>query len=420
MSLDQRTQNDAAWSLVTVNGGSSSVRLAAYQWGETRRPFLRAHADGIGQERCTVKVMNPDGSLVHSEVISGADRNRAARDTLDLFAASGHLRIAAVGHRVVHGGPHLLQHQLIDPEVVAELRRVQDLDLAHLPLEIALIEACTSRYPNLPQVACFDTAFHRDLPQVAQQFAIPRRYLDSGVRRFGFHGLSYTYLLAAVRDLGGDEAADGRIIFAHLGSGASMSAVKGGMPMDTSMAFTPMAGILMGTRPGDMDPGLLLYLMQQENLSPDEMYRFITRECGLAGVSGGTSDLRELIDRRQHDQRAADAIDLFCYTARKWIGSYSAVLGGLDTLVFSGGIGERSVVVRASICAGLEYLGIRIDETRNGQSAAVISPDGSPVTVRVIPTDEEGVIARIVLRLVESTPRADAGPNTGYHTKEMV
>jgi acetate kinase len=309
--------------------------------------------------------------------------------------------IAGIGHRVVHGGIHLLDTQLVDDAVLAELRRTQPLDLAHLPREIALIEAFAKVYPKLPQVACFDTAFHRDLPRVAQMLPVPRRYFEQGVRRFGFHGLSYTYLMGRIREIAGDKVAKGKIILAHLGSGASMAAVSGGKPVDTTMAFTPTAGLVMGTRPGDLDPGLLVYMMRVEKKSPDEMDEFISHECGLAGVSGGSSDMRDLIQRSaskhdEGDESAQDAVNLFCYQAKKWIGAFAAAMGGLDLLVFSGGIGEHSAEARAGICAGLEFLGIRVDAKRNRSGDEIISVDGSAVAVRVIPTDEEIVIAQAV------------------------
>jgi acetate kinase len=294
----------------------------------------------------------------------------------------------------------LLEHQLVTPQLLEELRRNQSLDLAHLPWEIALIEALGKAFPSKPQIACFDTAFHRDLPRTAQLLAIPRKYLDAGVRRFGFHGLSFTYLMQHLAEIAGPEAASGRVILAHLGSGASMAAVRGGKSIDTTMAFTPTAGLVMGTRPGDIDPGLLVYLMRLEKMSPDEAETFVSRECGLLGVSQTSADMRDLIARRAMDPRAADAVDLFCHQARKFIGALTAALGGLDTLVFSGGIGEHSHEVRGAICQGLECLGIALDPSRNAIGQDVVSAAASRVAVRVIATDEEIVIARAVLALV--------------------
>jgi len=273
---------------------------------------------------------------------------------------------------------------------------MEPLDLAHLPREIAMIEAFEAHFPSVRQVACFDTAFHRDLPRVAQLLPIPRRYDRAGVRRLGFHGLSYTYLMEELGRLGAD---GGRIVLAHLGSGASMAAVKDGRPVDTSMAFTAMAGLVMGTRCGDLDPGFLVYLMREEKLGADQIDDFISKQCGLLGVSETSPDMHELIGRRTTDTRAAEAVELFCYQARKQIGAYAAALDGLDSLVFAGGIGEHSPEVRSEICLGLGFLGVEIDPDANAANSVLISTSDSRVSVRVIPTDEEIVIARIVLRL---------------------
>ncbi len=369
--------------VLTINGGSSSIKFAVYQPND---PPQRLAA----------------GKIERLETSSGAEQ--AIQQLLQsLTAQFGPAPFAAVGHRIVHGGPKLLEHQLVTQHVLDELRRIQPLDLAHLPREIELIEAMRRAFPNLPQFACFDTAFHRDLPRVAQLFPIPLRYYQAGVRRYGFHGLSYTYLMDELRRIAGADATRGRIILAHLGAGASMAAVREEKPIDTTMAFTPTAGLVMATRPGDLDPGLLLHLLRNENLSPDEMDEFINQKCGLLGLSETTADMRDLLARRPTDPRAADAIDLFCYQARKWIGALATALGGLHTLLFSGGIGEHAPPVRQEICNGLDFLGIRIDGSKNQNNSPVISPDGAPVTVRVIPTDEEIVIAKTVRRLLDFT-----------------
>ncbi len=300
---------------------------------------------------------------------------------------------------MVHGGVQLVQHQLVTDELIAELRHTQPLDLAHLPREIALIEAFRERFGRLPQIACFDTAFHRDLPRVARLLPIPRRYDAAGVRRLGFHGLSFAYLMSDLERVAGPTATHGRVILAHLGSGASMAAVSDRKPIDTSMAFTPTAGLVMGTRPGDLDPGLLVYMMRVEKKTPQEMDEFISRQCGLLGVSETGYDMRDLIARRDADVRAAEAVELFCYQAKKFIGAYAAALGGLDTLVFSAGIGEHSPEVRGQICDQLDFLGIHLDAAANVRNDAVISATNSRVCVRVIPTDEQIMIARAVCRI---------------------
>ena len=385
---DESDKADAASNhpsslLLTINGGSSSIKFAVYR--STEPP----------QRLFSGKIERLDTSSGGEEAV-----RQLLRSLTDRF---GPAPFAAVGHRIVHGGPGLLEHQLITDEVVSELRRIQPLDLAHLPREIELIEAMRRAFPKLPQFACFDTAFHRDLPRIAQLFPIPLRYYQQGVRRYGFHGLSYTYLMDELRRIAGPDAARGRVILAHLGAGASMAAVHEEKPVDTTMAFTPTAGLVMATRPGDLDPGLIVHLIRQENRRPEEMDDFLNKECGLLGMSETTADMRDLLARRTTDARAADAFDLFCREARKWIGALAAALGGLDTLVFSGGIGEHAPQVRQEICRGVEFLGIHIDASKNQPNSSIISIESAPVTVRVIPTDEEIVIARTVRRLLNST-----------------
>jgi len=307
--------------------------------------------------------------------------------------------LVAVGHRVVHGGPRYSEPQVVSPEIMGELRRMSPYDPEHLPAEIELIEAFGRRYPTLPQVACFDTAFHRDMPRVARLLPIPRRYEAAGVQRYGFHGLSYASLMEELGRIAPREA-EGRVILAHLGNGASMAAVRGGRSMDTSMGFTPTAGLPMSTRSGDLDPGLVSYLSRTEDMTAEQFHTMVNTESGLLGVSETSSDIRDLLAREGSDVRAAEALALFCYQAKKQIGAYAAALGGLDTLVFSGGIGENAAVVRARICEGLCFLGLTIDEARNDAGEAVISAEDSGVTIRVIRTDEEREIAQSVLRVL--------------------
>jgi acetate kinase len=387
--------------VLTVNGGSSSIKFAVFSGGDQRR-ILSGQVERIGQAGARLVVTGDGIAGQDIQAINASDHRDAAVGLIRYIKEKvGPGAIAGIGHRVVHGGVHLVANTIIDAEVMAELRRTQPLDLAHLPREIALIEAFQSAFPSLPQVACFDTAFHRDLPNVARLLPIPRRYTEAGIRRFGFHGLSYTYLMKRLAAVAGPDVARGRIILAHLGSGASMAAVRNGKPIDTTMAFTPTSGLVMGTRPGDMDPGLLVYLMRDQKLSADEMDKFISSQCGLLGVSETSSDMRDLLARRATDSRAADAVDIFCYQARKFIGALYAVLGGLDTLVFAGGIGEHSPEARAGICEGLDCVGIRLDAVRNSAGQDVISAEHSRVTVRVIPTDEEVVIAEAVFAVLQ-------------------
>jgi acetate kinase len=281
-----------------------------------------------------------------------------------------------------------------------ELHQLSPFDPEHLPEEILLTEAFHRRFPHLPQIACFDTAFHHDMPRVARLLPIPRRYDARGVRRYGFHGLSCSYLMEELGRAAGAEAAQGRVILAHLGNGASMTAVRGGKSMDTSMSFTPTAGLPMSTRSGDLDPCLAWYLARAEQVTAKQFHHMINHESGLLGVSETSSDMRELLLREKEDVRAAEAVALFCYQARKWICALAGALEGLDTLVFTGGIGENGPEVRARICGGLSFLGIELNEARNAGNAAVISAASGRVIVRVIRTDEEIMIARSVCRIL--------------------
>jgi acetate kinase len=388
--------------VLIVNGGSSSIKFAIFRGSESPERLLSGQIERIGQPGAVLTASTPDQIAPFSMTIDAADHRGAAGKLIDWIETSqAGPRFAAIGHRVVHGGLHLNEHQLVTPELIAELRKTQCLDLTHLPREIMLIEEFQARFPSVKQVACFDTAFHRGLPRIAQLLPIPRRYFEAGVRRIGFHGLSYTYLMQELYRIAG-EAANGRVILAHLGSGSSMAALYAGQPVDTTMAFTPAAGLMMGTRPGDLDPGLLVYLMRVEKLTAEELDHFVSHLCGLTGISDGISDVRELTSRRAADPHAAEALDLYCRQAKKWLGAYAAVLGGVETVVFSGGIGEHSAAIRSGICEGLEYLGLRLDAGRNASSSAVISAADSRVTVRVIPADEESVMAGIVFKVTMS------------------
>jgi acetate kinase len=388
--------------VLTVNGGSSSIKFAVFTSSPNARRLMTGQAERIGLRDARLVIKASQASQDTSNIpILGISYDDAIDSLLDLlqkrFGTSG---FSGIGHRIVHGGANLIDHQLVTPLLVDELKRIEALDMAHLPAEIALIERLQQAFPETPHIACFDTVFHQSMPRVAQLLPIPRRYLDSGVRRFGFHGLSYTYLMKQLAVLAGPKAAYGRIVLCHLGSGASMAAVSNGHPLDTTMAFTPTAGLVMGTRPGDIDPGLLLYLMKNEMLTCEQMELFISHRCGLLGVSESSSDMRDLLRSCATDTRAAEAIDLFCYQAKKHLGALSVALGGLDTIVFSGGIGENVPEIRARICDGLEFLGVRLDSQRNAQHAGVISTDQSRVTIRMIPTDEEKVMVEIVLGLL--------------------
>jgi acetate kinase len=308
--------------------------------------------------------------------------------------------LCAVGHRVLQGGPKYYKPQLITADMLAEMRRLSPFDPDHIPEEIELIEAFRRRFPDLPQIACFDTAFHHDLPRVAQLIAIPRRYEAQGIRRYGFHGLSYSFLVEELGRVAGPEAATGRVIFAHLGNGASLTAVLDGKSFDTSMSFTPASGVPMSTRSGDLDPGLVSYLAATEEMSAKEFNKMVNSQSGLLGISETSSDMRDLLEHEAQDVRAAEAVALFCYQVKKWIGAFTAALGGVGTLVFAGGVGENAPLVRTRICEGLEFLGIELDEERNAMNASVISRAAGRTTVRIIRTDEDIMIAKAVHQLL--------------------
>ena len=389
-------------SILTINGGSSSIKFAVYgvEMSGLLKRGLHGHLDRIGLPDVALTVTDPVTGQPSSFAVKAANHSVAVSFLVgwlekQLFFAS----VRAVGHRIVHGMAHT-EPERITPALVADLRRISACDPDHLPGEIALIDAIRERHPNLPQIACFDTAFHRTMPRVAQLLPIPRRFDAQGIRRYGFHGLSYAYLLEELSRIAGAGVAKGRVILAHLGSGASLAAVRDGKPIDTSMGFTPTGGLPMGTRTGDLDPGVAWYLMQSEELTPTQFNHLINHESGLLGVSETSSDMQNLLERQLHDIRAAEAVELFCYQTKKGIGAFAAVLGGLDTLVFSGGIGEKAPEVRTRICQGLAFLGIDLDEQLNAANAGVISTDASRVTVRVIPTDEERMIARLVSGLL--------------------
>jgi acetate kinase len=398
MRTDEGPGASIARSVLTINGGSSSIKFALYETGEQPKRWLHGKVDRIGLSGTRLSFADLARNEQHDEGIDAADHRSAANVLIDRLAERMPA-VDAVGHRVVHGMQHVAPER-VTPQLLDALRRVSPYDPDHLPREIELIELFRTRYPRLPQVACFDTAFHRTLPRVARLLPIPRRFDAMGVQRYGFHGLSYAYLMQALARDAGTQAAQGRIILAHLGNGASMAAVCGGESIDTTMGFTPAGGLPMGTRPGDLDPGVAWYLMRSGNLTSEAFNHLINHECGLVGISETSSDMRDLVECEATDVRAAEAVALFCYQARKWIGALAAALGGLDTLVFSGGIGENAPAVRARICDGLEFLGIRLEVERNAASADVISADSRPVAVRVIRTDEEWMIASTVCRVL--------------------
>ena len=387
--------------ILTVNGGSSSIKFALFEAGDSLRRILEGGIERIGLAQAMFVVKGSDKAENFTRSVTAANHTEAVglmMDWLEERIQRGEL--AAVGHRVVHGGPKYSDPQRITPTMVKELHQLQPFDPEHLPEEILLTEAFYRRFPDLVQVACFDTDFHHDLPRVAQLLPIPRRYEGLGVRRYGFHGLSYAFLMVELARIAGPQAARGRVVLAHLGNGASLAAVYEGKSVDTSMGLTPTGGIPMSTRSGDLDPGLVWYLARTERITAKQFNEMVNFQSGLLGISETSSDMHDLLERETTDVRAAEAVALFCYQVKKWIGAFAAALGGLDTLVFAGGIGENAPKIRSRVCEGLGFLGIELEEKRNSENAGLISADESRVAVRVMHTDEEWMIAKTVCRVL--------------------
>ncbi len=392
--------------VLAINGGSSSIKFALYSVDSDMSRLFSGKIDRIASPEAAL-TFQQTGKETQTESIEAPDHGAAASALMDrLEQGLSALSLRAAGHRIVHGGPKHRAPERVTRRLIDDLRGLGPYDPEHLPSEIRLMEALGERYPDLPQVACFDTAFHDSLPRVARLLPIPRRFDAKGVQRYGFHGLSYAYLMEELARVGGGEAANGRVILAHLGNGASLAAVRGGRCIDTTMGFTPAAGLPMSTRAGDLDPGLVGYMAREEQMTAERFHEMVNRESGLLGVSEISSDMRTLLERENTDVRAAEAVALFCYQTKKWIGAFSAALNGLDTLVFAGGIGENAAAIRERICGGLDFLGVHIDETKNRAGAPVISRAGNPVTVRVIHTDEEVMIARAACRLLGLATKA--------------
>jgi acetate kinase len=388
--------------VLCLNAGSSSLKFTIYRTskvegssGTSEALVAEGEAERVGQPGGRLRARGAHGA-------KSVDRSQAFPDhlaALDAVVAAleevGVSTVDAIGHRLVHGGPHHAAPARVDRALLDDLQRSIPLAPLHLPAELAVIEAVGAKFPALPQVACFDTAFHCRMPELAHRLPLPDWLWNEGVRRYGFHGLSYEYVVSAL-----GPATRGRLIIAHLGNGSSLAALRDGEPRDTTMGLTPTGGLVMGTRSGDLDPGVLLYVLREKRFDGAALARLVDQEAGLLGVSGTSSDMRTLLATRDHDARAALAIAVFCYGARKHIGAMAAVLGGLDTLVFTGGIGEHAAPVRREICEGLEYLGVRLDPARNGRGDDEINGAGSRCSVRVIRTNEDLMIARHVRALL--------------------
>jgi acetate kinase len=380
--------------ILTLNSGSSSLKFALFTASLQPKRLWSGEIDRIGLTGGHFQLSDARSTVVVDE--SGRlDSHEAALTRLLMAIASlpGSLDLVAVGHRVVHGGPECDCPKDVTPALLARLRRLAHLAPLHMPPNLAGIDAVLATRPEVPQVACFDTSFHHDLPSLARMTALPRAYAKDGIRRYGFHGLSYEYIMEALRDDGVDVDAE-RIIVAHLGNGASMAAIRNGNPVETSMGFSTIAGLPMGTRTGDVDPGILLFLMQEKGMSSDEMATLLYEQSGLLGMSGLSRNMEDLLDSPK--EAAAETVAYFCYQARLHLARLTGALGGLDRIVFTGGIGENSDEIRSRICVGLGYLGVNIDSVANKSGWTKISKPDSRVIVEARPTDEEKMIARHV------------------------
>ena len=382
----------AAQSILILNVGSSTIKFGFFPLEASDEPLLRGVLEHSPHASGKLRISGADGT---SETRQLALEGRSPLAQL-LGALESHPRFAsvrAVGHRLVHGGATLRRPVEIDSQVRKVLEDLVPLAPDHLPAELSAIDEVARLRPDLVQVACFDTAFHADLPTVARLFALPRELSESGVVRYGFHGLSYEFITTTLRERG---ELPSRAIVAHLGNGASIAAIRDGISIDTSMGMTPAGGLVMSTRSGDLDPGILLYLIRARGYAIAQLDEAVNRRAGLLGISRTSADVRDLLAARATDPAARDALDIFCYQVRKFIGAYAAALGGIDLLVFTGGIGEHSPEVRAQICKDLDFLGIRLDSARNRAGNGLISAAGTAVAVRAIRTQEEVMIARHV------------------------
>ncbi len=395
----------AATAILVINSGSSSVKFALFAAEEPLSRLWSGAIERIALANGRFHAVDAEGATVLDETRDIADHDTALRLLLD--AVEEHslgARLVAVGHRIVHGGPDCDCPVVVTAALEAKLRRLNPLAPLHQPHNLAGIAAVRRARPSLPQIACFDTAFHHNLPRLATLTALPREFYDEGVRRYGFHGLSYEYVVDALRRDGVDVDHE-QIIVAHLGNGASMCAVKGGWSVETTMGFSTLAGLPMGTRCGDLDPGIVLYLLAEKGMTVGRVQHLLYEESGLLGLSGLSRNMQDLLARRA-EPAAVEAVDFFCYQARRHLGALTAVLGGINRLVFTGGIGANAPEVRAKVCTGLEYLGIVLDAKRNANDARLISADASRVAIEAFPTDEELMIARHVQQVLAAQPAA--------------
>jgi acetate kinase len=394
--------HDPPKRILAINSGSSSLKVALYDVDKIETLLVSIEVRRVGIPGGWMRATDRSGRNVLDRHVDLPDHAAALSMTLTWLRDEKH-EINAVGHRIVHGGPRYSEPQVITPELMSVLRGLTPIDPDHLPQAISAVETVKREHPRTTQVACFDTAFHRHMPRVAQACPLPGRFYEEGILRYGFHGLSYEYVMSELRRLEGPSA-DGRLVIAHLGNGASMAALHHGRTVDTTMGFTPTAGLLMGTRSGDIDPGVLQYLIEEKKMTARAVNELLNKQSGMLGISGTSEDMQDLLERESREPSAALAVELFCLRAKKYLGAYAAALGGLDAVIFTAGIGENAAEVRERICSGLEFIGLKLDAARNRRNAAVISEKRSKVKVRVIKTNEELMIARHTARLIAAQP----------------
>lgn len=387
--------------ILVINAGSSSIKFAVFETAADRSLSAGTHGQvaAIGAA-ARIEVADAHGDKLLDQPIAAKNHQAAIASIHDWFArhVGGEAGFRGVGHRVVHGGAAYSEPVLIDDQVIAALQTLVPLAPLHQPHALAAIRAAATVAPGVPQVACFDTAFHRNEPPLAQQFALPRELMAKGIRRYGFHGLSYEYIVSALPRVAPD-CARGRLIVAHLGNGASLCAIEDGRSIATTMGFTPLDGLVMGTRTGALDPGVILYLLQHEGMDAEAIQRLLYERSGLLGVSGLSGDMRTLL--ASADEAAKEAVDLFVYRIARELGSLAAALGGLDALVFTGGIGEHAPEIRARVCRDASWLGIRLDEAANAAGGPRISRAGSAASAWVVPTNENLMVARHTKQLLD-------------------
>jgi acetate kinase len=388
--------------ILSVNSGSSSLKFALYRMGKDEKLLFSGIISDINLTTNNFLVKDGNGQALVNRSLNKLDNQDCIKELLDWLENQDYLKqIDAIGHRIVHGGGKYTQPHLITFDLISDLDEFVPFAPEHLPQEIKVIKTIGKRCPNLKQIACFDTAFHHNMPRIAQLYALPRSFYIEGAIRYGFHGLSYEYITEKLRNENYNEFEKSRIIIAHLGNGASMAAVKDGKSVDTTMGFSPTGGMMMGTRSGDLDPGILLYLINEKSLSSSQISQMVNHQSGLLGVSEISSNMKVLLEKEIDNHHAAEAVELFCYQAKKYLGSLVAVLGKLDMLIFTGGIGENAPSVRQRICKDMSFLGIKLESTCNNSNTPIISCADSSVIVKVMKTNEELMIARHTLRCVQ-------------------